>query len=145
MKNKRVCYPLTISDNYSRYLLKCSGLAGPLYKESKAVFESAFRDYGLPDAIRTDNGTPFASTGMGGISRLMIWWIQLGIMPERIKKGNPQQNGRHERMHRTLKNEALDNVAKNINEQQKCFDLFRFEYNNHRPHEALGQQPPAKH
>ena len=101
MKNKCACYPLTISDNYSRYLLKCAGLPGPRHKESKAVFEAAFRDYGLPNAIRTDNGIPFASTGMGGISRLMIWWIQLGIMPERIEKGNPQQNGRHERMHRT--------------------------------------------
>ena len=144
MKNRQKCYPLTISDNYSRYLLMCSGLTGPKYKESRAVFESAFRNYGLPNAIRTDNGIPFASTAMGGISRLMIWWIQLGIVPERIKKGNPQQNGRHERMHRTLKFESLDKIAQDLKEQQKRFDLFRYEYNNHRPHEALDQNPPAK-
>lgn len=144
MKNKHLCYPLTISDNYSRYLLKCAGLPGPRYKESRSVFESAFRDYGLPHAIRTDNGIPFASTGMGGISRLMIWWIQLGITPERIMKGNPQQNGRHERMHRTLKHEILDKIANNIKEQQQRFDSFRYDYNNHRPHEALDQNPPAK-
>jgi len=144
-KNTKVCYPLTISDNYSRYLLKCVGLPGPCYQETRAVFESAFREYGLPHAIRVDNGTPFAGKCMGGLSRLMIWWIQLGIIPERIEKGCPEQNGRHERMHRTLKSEALDPVAINMHEQQKQFDLFRKEYNNYRPHEALGQEPPVKH
>lgn len=144
-KNDRVCYPLTISDNYSRYLLKCVGLPGPRHQETRAVFVSAFREYGLPDAIRIDNGTPFAGRCVGGLSRLMIWWIQLGIIPERIEKGSPQQNGRHERMHRTLKAEALDPIAINMKEQQKQFDLFRIDYNNHRPHEALNQQPPVKY
>ena len=144
-RNGRVCYPLTISDNYSRYLLKCHGLPGPRYNETKAVFEAAFKEYGLPDAIRIDNGTPFASRGAGGLSRLSIWWIQLGIIPERIDKGCPQQNGRHERMHRTLKEETLHPVGRNMKEQQERFDWFRFDYNNCRPHEALGQQTPDSH
>lgn len=141
----RVCYPLTMSDNYSRYLLKCVGLPGPRYQETRFVIESAFREFGLPDAIRTDNGTPFAGKCVGGLSRLMIWWIQLGITPERIKKGCPQQNGRHERMHRTLKYEALDPIAHTMKEQQKQFDLFRIEYNNDRPHESLDQHPPTRY
>lgn len=120
-KNKKVCYPLTISDNYSRYLIKCAGLPGPRYEETKKVFESAFREYGLPDAIRTDNGTPFAGRCAGGLSRLSIWWIKIGVVPERIEKGKPQQNGRHERMHRTLKEEALYEVAKNMKDQQERF------------------------
>ena len=144
-KDARACYPLTISDNYSRYLLKCVGLPGPRHRQTRAVFVSAFREYGLPDAIRIDNGTPFAGRCVGGLSRLMIWWIQLGIIPERIEKGSPQQNGRHERMHRTLKADALDPIAINMKEQQKQFDLFRFDYNNHRPHEALDQQPPVSY
>ena len=143
MQNGCVCYPLTISDNYSRYLLKCRGLPGPRYRETRDVFESAFKEYGLPDAIRIDNGAPFAGRCLGGLSRLSIWWIQLGIIPERIDKGCPQQNGRRERMHRTLKEEAIATKAPNMKEQQKSFDLFSFDYNNHRPHEALGQQPPA--
>ena len=144
-KDAHVCYPLTISDNYSRYLIKCNGLPGPRYYETKAVFEIAFEEYGLPDAIRIDNGVPFAGKGAGGLSRLSVWWIQLGITPERIDKGCPQQNGRHERMHRTLKDEALDPIALNIKEQQKSFDMFRYDYNNYRPHEALGQQTPSKY
>ncbi len=143
-QNARVCYPLTISDNYSRYLLKCKGLPGPRYNETKDIFVSAFREYGLPTAIRTDNGTPFAGRCLGGLSRLSVWWIQLGIIPERIDKGCPQQNGRHERMHRTLKLEAIGNpIANNIHEQQKKFDWFRFDYNNYRPHEALDQKTPS--
>ena len=141
----KVCYPLTISDNYSRYLLKCVGLPGPRYLETRDVFVSAFREYGLPHAIRVDNGTPFAGRTIGGLSNLMVWWIQLGIIPERIEKGCPEQNGRHERMHRTLKNESLDPIAMNMKEQQERFDLFRIDYNNYRPHEALGQQPPVKY
>ena len=144
-RNGRVCYPLTISDNYSRYLFKCVGLPGARYEETRAVFESAFREYGLPEAIRTDNGTPFAGTGIGGLSRLMIWFIKLGIIHERIKKGRPQQNSRHERMHRTLKDDTLDPVASNMKEQQRKFDEFVFDYNNHRPHESLGQKPPARY
>jgi putative transposase len=137
-----VCYPLTISDNYSRYLLQCYGLAGPRYQETKSVFKKVFKEYGLPDAIRSDNGIPFSGKGIGGLSRLSIWWIQLGIIPERIDKGCPQQNGRHERMHRTLKAETLCPASYNIKEQQKRFDLFRLDYNNHRPHESLGQDVP---
>lgn len=142
MRNGHVCYPLTISDNHSRYLLKCKGLPGPRYQPTRKEFESAFREYGLPDAIRVDNGTPFASKGVGGLSRLSVWWIQLGIAPERIDKGCPEQNGRHERMHRTLKAEAI-NQALNMKEQQKQFDWFRFDYNYNRPHESLNQKPPA--
>jgi len=142
-KDGCVCYPLTISDNYSRYLLACDGLPGPRYCETKTVFERVFRDYGLPRAIRSDNGTPFAGTGLGGLSRLSLWWIQLGIVPERIDKGCPEQNGRHERMHRTLKAETLCPRSPNAKEQQKRFDLFRFDYNNHRPHESLGQDVPG--
>lgn len=144
-RDARVCYPLTISDNYSRYLLQCHGLPGPRYHETKTVFEKVFREYGLPDAIRSDNGIPFAGKGLGGLSRLSLWWIQLGIIPERIDKGCPQQNGRHERMHRTLKAETLSPVSCNIKEQQKRFDLFRFDYNNYRPHEAWGQDVPNNH
>jgi len=142
-KNNRVCYPLTISDNYSRYLIKCHGLPGPRYRETRDIFERAFRKYGLPDAIRTDNGTPFASKSVAGLTRLSIWWIQLGVTPERIEKGCPQQNGRHERMHRTLKYETLDTKAKNMKEQQQRFDFFQIDYNNDRPHEALNQNTPS--
>lgn len=142
-QDKKVCYPLTISDNFSRYLFKCQGLAGPRYKATKAVFETAFQEYGLPDAIRTDNGVPFASKCIGGLSRLSKWFILLGIVPERIKKGCPSQNGRHERMHRTLKEETLDPIRANMSAQQKIFDRFRVEYNTQRPHEALKQQCPS--
>lgn len=126
-------------------MLKCVGLPGPRYYETRTVFESAFREYGLPDAIRTDNGTPFAGKCVGGLSRLMIWWIQLGIVPERIAKGSPQQNGRHERMHRTLKAEALDPIERTMKKQQEQFNIFRTDYNNYRPHESLNQQPPARY
>ncbi|MBF0123068.1 MAG: transposase [Candidatus Omnitrophica bacterium] len=141
-KNNRVCYPLTLSDNFSRFLLKCKALRGPRYMPTREALISAFREYGLPDAIRSDNGTPFASKCIGGLSRLSIWLILLGIVPERIKKGCPQENGRHERMHRTLKSDALSPVAKNIKEQQKQFDFFQHDYNNYRPHEALNDQTP---
>jgi len=142
-QNKRVCYPLTISDNFSRYLLKCQCLPGPRYDETKTVFEQVFREYGIPRSIRSDNGTPFASKSIAGLSRLSIWFIQLGIIPERIEKGCPQQNGRHERMHKTLKYETLDLVAKNMKEQQECFDRFQIDYNYYRPHEALDQKTPS--
>lgn len=143
MGNKQKCYPLTISDNYSRYLLKCDGLLGPRYKETKAVFELAFKEYGLPKAIRTDNGTPFAYKSIAGLSRLSKWWILLGIIPERIEKGCPQQNGRHERMHRTLKEDALDVIAPNLKAQQFELEKFRIDYNTQRPHEALKQETPC--
>jgi len=143
MKDSHVCYPLTVSDNYSRYLLRCYGIEGPRYELTRDVLISAFREYGLPEAIRCDNGTPFAGRCVGGLSRLSIWWIRLGIMPERIDKGCPEQNGRHERMHRTLKNEALSPVAGHLKEQRERFEIFRLDYNNNRPHEALNQQPPS--
>ena len=145
MKNSRVCYPLTISDNFSRYLLGCKALQGPRYVPTKKYLEFMFREYGLPQAIRNDNGTPFAGKGIGGLSRLSIWFIQLGIIPERIKKGCPQENGRHERMHRTLKSDVLDIIGHNLKEQQKRFDIFRYDFNNNRPHESLNDQTPNEY
>jgi transposase InsO family protein len=139
----RLCYPLTISDNNSRYLLGCWGLSRPTFEQTRPYFEWVFRHNGLPDAIRTDNGAPFASVGLGGLSRLSVWFIQLGIRPERIEPGCPEQNGRHERMHRTLKAETANPPRRNMEQQQKAFNRFQFEYNHERPHEALGQQPPA--
>jgi transposase InsO family protein len=143
-QDKKVCYPLTITDNFSRYLFKCQSLSGPRYNETRNILEKVFREYGLPKAIRSDNGTPFASKSIAGLSRLSIWFIQQGIVPERIQKGCPQQNGRHERMHKTLKYEALDPIAKNMKEQQKIFDKFQIEYNFFRPHEALDQKFPSE-
>lgn len=138
-----LCYPLTLTDSYSRYLLGCWGQQHPAHLPTKSHFEIAFREFGLPSAIRTDNGAPFASVGMGGLSRLAVWFVKLGIRPERIEKGHPEQNGRHERMHRTLKAEAINPPRKNLNEQQRVFDRFRATYNYERPHEALGQRTPA--
>ena len=143
-KDLKSCYPLTVTDNYSRYLLACDGLEGPRYHGTKACFERIFNEYGLPLAIRTDNGVPFAGTSIGGISRLSLWWIKLGIKPERIAPAKPQQNGRHERMHRTLKEAAVRPASKNLSEQQKRFDFFRTEYNTERPHEGLGMKRPAE-
>ena len=143
MVNKRVCYPLTVTDNCSRYILGCDALPGPRYAPTRDCLEKIFREYGLPSAIRFDNGTPFAGRCVGGLSRLMIWFILLGIIPERIGKGCPQENGRHERMHRTMKSEALDPVARNIKEQQKALVIYRNDFNNYRPHEALNDQAPS--
>ena len=137
-----MCYPLTLTDSFSRYLLGCWGLVHPANLPTRACFEIAFREYGLPNAIRTDNGVPFASVGLGGLSSLAVWFVKLGIQPERIEKGHPEQNGRHERMHRTLKAEAISPPRKSLNEQQRAFDRFRRVYNDDRPHEALGQKPP---
>jgi len=142
-KDGHVCYPLTISDNFSRFLLCCRALEGPSYSPTRHFIELVFREYGLPNAIRCDNGTPFAGRCIGGLSRLMIWWILQGIIPERIGKGCPQENGRHERMHRTLKNDVLDPVAENLKEQQKAFDFYRHEYNHDRPHESLYDRMPS--
>lgn len=143
MGNGRLCYPLTISDNYSRYLFACHGLEHPRYEETQPWFERTFREYGLPGAIRTDNGSPFASVALGGLSRLSVWWIKLGIIPERIELGEPQQNGRHERMHRTLKEATVNPPRDTLAQQQRVFDRFKEEFNNERPHEALGQRTPA--
>lgn len=139
----KLCYPLTISDNYSRYLLLCKGLSHPTFKKTKPCFELVFKEYGLPVAIRTDNGAPFASIGLGGLSKLSVWFMKLGIRPERIEPGHPEQNGRHERMHRTLKATTANPPQRNRTTQQKAFNAFIDEYNYERPHEALGQKPPA--
>jgi len=139
----RWCYPLTITDNMSRYLITCKGLFSPCHADTQPWFEWAFHEYGLPEAIRTDNGTPFAGRGITGLSRLSIWWIKLGIRPERIESGKPQQNGRHERMHRTLKQETAQPPKADMNRQQLRFDEFRHEYNYVRPHKALDKKTPA--
>ena len=135
--------PLTISDAYSRYLLRCQGVEKTDTARVQAVFEAAFREYGLPQAIRTDNGAPFATTALAGLSRLAVWGIKLGIVPERIAAGHPEQNGRHERMHRTLKQEVAMPAAPDRRAQQRELDRFGQEYNQVRPHEALGMQTPA--
>lgn len=145
MGNHRWCYPLTIMDHHSRYLLCCQALESTRFVEAQQAFIRLFQEYGLPKRIRTDNGVPFASTTVAGLSRLAIWWITLGILPERIEPGKPQQNGRHERMHRTLKQAATKPPAKDVTEQQLHFDQFVQQYNDERPHEALKQQTPASH
>lgn len=137
------CDPLTITDACTRMLLCCEILTRTDYNHVRAVLERVFREYGLPFAIRTDNGPPFASVGAGGLSPLSVWWIKLGIMPERIKPGHPEQNGRHERFHRTLKQETMKPPATDPLAQQDRCDSFRLVYNNLRPHEALGQVHPA--
>jgi transposase InsO family protein len=139
------CNPLTISDYSSRYLLCCRHLDRMSYKLSRMRFERVFREYGLPEVIRTDNGAPFASRGLGGLSRLSYWWIRLGIHPERIEPGHPEQNGRHERMHKTLKDHTARPPAKTLTQQQKRFNEFCVEYNEHRPHEALEMRTPSEY
>ncbi len=143
LRNGQWCYPLTVMDHQSRYLCGCEALKGPLLKDTKAAFIKVFRTYGLPWRIRSDNGTPFASTSCGGLSRLSIWWLKLGILPERIEPGKPQQNGQHERMHRTLKRAATRPPSASMRAQQQQFDRFSHEYNHQRPHESLDQQTPA--
>lgn len=145
LRNGQWCYPLTVMDHHSRYLCGCQALPGPRLKDTKAVFIRVFRQYGLPRRIRSDNGIPFASTARGGLSQLSLWWIRLGIVPERIEPGKPQQNGRHERMHRTLKQAAIRPPSANRQAQQQRFNAFCEEYNYLRPHEALQQQTPALH
>ena len=136
------CDPLTVTDAYSRYLLACV-IVPPRTEEVCAAVEALFARHGLPETIRSDNGTPFAGTGAGGLSRLSVGWLKAGIALERIDPGRPQQNGRHERMHKTLKAETTRPPAANKEEQQARFDCFREDFNANRPHEALGQQPPA--
>jgi transposase InsO family protein len=137
------CHPLTISDAMSRFLVRCDGVTSPDEPTVRPIFESAFREFGLPNAMRSDNGPPFASTALGRLSRLSVWWIRLGIRLERIEPGHPEQNGRHERMHRTLKQETASPPEVNLSRQQRSFDRFRHRYNDERPHEALGQVTPA--
>ena len=143
--NRQYCYPLTVTDYSSRFLLACEGLGSTQSTFAFTVFERVFKEYGLPDAIRTDNGVPFASSkAMFGLSRLSVWWLRLGINLERIKPGHPQQNGRHERMHLTLKKEATKPASYNFLQQQERFDRFAGVYNNERPHQALDGRYPAE-
>jgi putative transposase len=142
--NKRYCYPLTITDFRSRYLLACEGLESTKTPFAITVFERVFKEFGVPSAIRTDNGLPFASpNALFGLSRLSVWWLRLGIRIERIKPGCPQQNGRHERMHLTLKKEATKPASFNFLQQQGRFDSFVEVYNNERPHESLDGRYPG--
>lgn len=134
--------PLTISDTCSRFLLRCQAVEKTDSARVQAIFEAAFREYGMPRAIRTDNGAPFASCAIAGLSRLAVWWIKLGIVPGRIAAGHPEQNGRHERMHRTLKEATASPPAANRRAQQRAFDEFRREYNEVRPHQALAMRTP---
>jgi putative transposase len=137
------CDPLTISDTHTRYLLRCQAMDRTGGRFVRPLMEATFREYGLPARIRSDNGSPFASTGVGGLSRLSVWWLRLGIVPERIEPGHPEQNGRHERMHRTLKQETAQPPSRTARAQQQAFDRFRRTYNEERPHEALAMATPA--
>jgi putative transposase len=141
--DKSRCYPLTLTDHATRYLLKCEGLSKSDESAVRPHFERAFSEFGVPTRIRSDNGPPFATPGIGGLSALSVWWIRLGILPERIEPGHPEQNGRHERMHRTLKDEVATPPAASLLDQQRAFDRFRRTYNDERPHEALGMKTPA--
>lgn len=141
-RNGRWCYPLTLSDNASRYLLVCQALAHPTEAAVWPHFEQAFREYGLPMALRTDNGAPFASVALCGLTRLSVWMLKLGIALERIAPGRPDQNGRHERMHRTLK-DYIEPAKANLAEQQRALDTFQHHYNEERPHDSLAGVPPA--
>jgi len=143
--NKKYCYPLTITDYSSRYLLACEGLDSTKSTFAFTVFERVFKEYGLPEGIRTDNGVPFASANaLFGLSKLSVWWLRLGISIERIKPGHPEQNGRHERMHLTLKQEATKPASFNFLQQQERFDEFVGVYNNDRPHQALNGLYPGE-
>jgi transposase InsO family protein len=140
-----LCYPLTVADSYSRYLLRVQACSSTCHEQARPVFESAFREYGLPMRILTDNGPPFGSQGIVGLSQLSIWWLKLGIQVERIEPGRPEQNGQHERMHRTLKQEAVKPASASAAAQQRRFNRFRRAFNEERPHEALALQKPADH
>ena len=145
LADRRYCYPLTVTDAASRYLLGCEALSSTNSQDAFSVFERIFKDFGLPVAIRTDNGSPFASgNSLFGLTRLSVWWLRLGIGLERIKPGCPQQNGRHERMHLTLKQEATKPAARNMLQQQDRFDRFLGVFNRERPHQALNMRYPAE-
>jgi transposase InsO family protein len=135
--------PLTVSDSASRYLIRCRAVAQTNGDNVKAQFTSAFQEFGMPKVLRTDNGVPFATVGLGGLSDLSVWLIRLGITPERIRPGQPQENGAHERMHKTMKQETANPPRANLIDQQRAFDRFLREYNEIRPHEALGMETPA--
>ena len=139
------CYPLTVMDGWSRYLLGCEALTATTHEQTRRALTRVFARYGVPAVIRSDNGVPFEAPALGRVSRLSVWWIRLGIRPELIEPGQPQQNGRHERFHRTLKAETAQPPAATAAAQQQRFRRFRQEYNRERPHEALGQQCPGEH
>lgn len=141
--NGRYCYPLTITDQASRLIVGCEGFEQINGLCARAVFQDCFSRYGLPQVIRSDNGPPFASRGLFGLTQLNVFWLKLGIVPERIRPGEPQENGQHERMHRTLKDDCIRPAAANLLAQQERFDRFVETFNQVRPHEALGQKPPA--
>ena len=141
--NGHYCFPLTVQDGFSRYLLGCRSLTGTTTAECRPVFQRLFQEYGLPEILRTDNGVPFATQALGRLSQLSVWWIRLGIYPELIEPAHPEQNGRHERIHRTLKRATARPPAPTPRSQQQRFDLFRDEYNAVRPHQALGDATPA--
>jgi len=143
MGNAKYCYPLTVSDFHSRYLLGCEAMESTQSESAKQSFEFIFSEYGLPTRVRSDNGVPFSSRSVQGLSQLSVWWMRLGIQVERIEPGKPQQNGRHERMHRTLKEDIRPGVAKNLLAQQEQLDRFREDFNERRPHEALKMKCPA--
>jgi putative transposase len=142
-RNGIYCYPLTIADQHTRYLLCVHGLLTTRGVGVRPLFERAFREHGLPLAIRTDNGVPFANTGLHGLTQLNVWWLRLGIQHQRIRPASPQENGAHERMHRTLKAETTRPPAQDLLRQQRAFNAFRREYNEERPHAALQGDPPA--
>jgi transposase InsO family protein len=137
------CYPLTLRDGFSRFVLRCDAFLGRTTEATRRSFARAFGDYGLPERIRSDNGGPFASPGLGGLSQLSVWWMRLGIVPERIAPGHPEQNGSHEQFHSVLKAETARPPAPTCTAQQQRFRRFVREYNDERPHEALHDQPPA--
>lgn len=141
--NGHYCYPFTLADAHTRYLLACQAETATSLSGARSGFRDAFLTYGMPEAIRTDNGTPFVGQGVSGLSTLSVWWMKLGIRHQRIPKGRPDQNGRHERMHRTLKAEATRPPEGCSETQQLRFDCFRLEFNEERPHESLGQQTPG--
>lgn len=143
--NKRWCYPLTLCDHYSRFLICCQGFSRICSCFVRRLLERVFREYGLPMVIRSDNGPPFASTALAGLTHLNVWWVKLGIQPERIKPGHPEQNGRHERMHRELKAETARVPKSTLGSQQQLFDSFRYVYNHERPHQALDFGYPAQY
>ena len=138
------CDPFTITDAHSRYLIRCQIVSRMDLSQVRAICEAAMREYGVPARIRTDNGAPFAGTGLLGLSKLSLGWMKLGIVHERIQAGRPQQNGRHERMHRTLKEDTTKPPAASLRAQQSRFDNFRYVFNNERPHEGLNNQVPSK-
>ncbi len=143
-RDRQYCYPLTIQDHSSRYSLCCQGLPSTLQAPVRIQFERVFLEYGLPEVILTDNGVPFAGSGLRRLSQLSVWWIRLGILPRLTQPGHPEQNGRHERFHRTLKQATTLPPAADLEAQQKVFDRFRQEYNQHRPHQCLGGKTPGE-